>query len=129
MQDGKKKKKMASGKASDIDFQKVKKLLKDNGAFEVQLNYQKLSSKQYTAIHIASLGEESQKIEERLFKEHVGAVKVENQKLAGDSGVALSKELLSILKQAKKENETKTDYEKRIVLDAAKTLDLQEAFS
>ncbi|MGA2790846.1 MAG: metallophosphoesterase [Candidatus Bathyarchaeia archaeon] len=120
---------MATGKSADIDFQKVKKLLKENGAIEVQLNYQKLTSKQYAAIHVASLGEESQKIEERLFKEHVGTVKVENQKLKGETGVALSKELLSILKQAMKENETKKDYEKRIVSDAAKTLGLQEAIS
>ena len=80
-------------------------------------------------IRVANLGEEVQKIEERLFKEHIGTVKVENQKLKGDAGVALSKELLPILKQAKKENETNASYENRIVADAAKTLGLQEGFS
>jgi exonuclease SbcD len=120
---------MASGKPADIDFQTIKKILKDNGAIEVQLNYQKLTSKQYASIHIASLGEEAQKIEERLFKEHIGTVKVENQKLKGDAGVALSKELLPVLKQAKKENETKAGYENRVIADAVKTLGLQEAFN
>jgi exonuclease SbcD len=120
---------MAGGKSADLDFQAIKKILKENGAIEVQLNYQKLTSKQYASIHVASLGEEAQKIEERLFKEHIGTVKVDSQKLKGDAGVALSKELLPVLKQAKKENETKAGYENRVVADAAKTLGLQEAFS
>ena len=120
---------MASGKTADIDFQKIKRLLKENGAIEAQLNYQKLTSKQYSSIHIASLGEEAQKIEERLFREHIGTVKVENQKLRGDAGVTLSKGLLPILKQAKKENETRASYENRIVADAAQIFGLKEAFS
>ena len=40
---------MAGGKTSDIDFQKFKKILKDNGAIEVQLNNQKLRPKQYAS--------------------------------------------------------------------------------
>ena len=119
---------MSGGKTADIDFQQIKKLLKDQGAIEIQLNYQKLTSKQYAAIHIASAGEETHKIEERLFKEHIGTVKVENPKLKSDAGIALSKELLSVLKQPKKENETKGSYESRVIADATKTLGLQEDF-
>ncbi len=119
---------MSGGKTADIDFQRIKKLSKDNGAIEIQLNYRKLNSKQYEAIHVTSLGEEVHKIEERLFKEHIGTVKVENQKLKGDAGVALSKEILPILKQTKKENETKGSYENRVIADATETLGLQEAF-
>ncbi len=119
---------MSGGKTADIDFQQIKKLLKDEGAIEIQLNYQKLTSKQYAAIHIASAGEEAHKIEERLFKEHIGTVKVEDPKLKSDAGIALSKEILSILKQAKKENETKGGYESRVIANATTTLGLQEAF-
>jgi exonuclease SbcD len=119
---------MSSGRTADIDFQHIKKLLKDHGAVEIQLNYQKLTSKQYAAIHIASAGEEVHKIEDRLFKEHIGTVKVENPKLKSDAGVTLSKEVLAVLRQTRKENETKGSYEGRVVGDATKTLDLQEAF-
>lgn len=119
---------MSGGKTADIDFQQIKKLLKDEGAIEIQLNYHKLTSKQYVAIHIASAGEEAQKIEERLFKEHIGTVKVEDLKLKSDAGIALSKEILSILKQARKENETKGSYESRVIANATTTLGLQEAF-
>ena len=119
---------MSGGKTVDIDFQQIKKLLKDEGAIEIQLNYHKLTSKQYAAIHITSAGEEAHKIEERLFKEHIGTVKVEDPKLKNDAGIALSKEILSNLKQAKKENETKGSYESRVIADATNILGLQEAF-
>jgi hypothetical protein len=119
---------MSGGKTADVDFQQIKKLLKDEGAIEIQLNYHKLTSKQYAAIHITSAGEEAHKIEERLFKEHIGTVKVEDPKLKNDAGIALSKEILSNLKQAKKENETKGSYESRVIADATNILGLQEAF-
>lgn len=119
---------MSGGKTSDIDFQRIKKLLKDNGALETQLNYQRLTSKEYAAVRVAGLGEEVHKIEERLFKENIGTVRVSNPKLKSESGIKISRELLNVLKQAKKENETKGSYETRIATDATKTLGLQEAF-
>ncbi len=120
---------MSGGKTSEIDFQRVRKMLRDSGALEVLLNYQKLASKEYSAVRVASMGEEVHRIEERLFRENIGTVRVSNPKLKGDSGVRISRDLLSVLKQAKKENETKGSHETRMTGAAAEMLDLKEALA
>ena len=120
---------MAGGKTSEIDFQRVRRTLRENGALEVLLNYQRLISKEYSAVRVAGMGEEVHKIEERLFKENIGTVRVSNPKLKGDSGVRISRDLLAALKQAKKENETKGSHETRIISAAVDTLGLKEALS
>jgi len=120
---------MSAGKTSQVDFQRIRKAFKDNGALEVLLNYYKLTSREYSAIRVATIGEEVHKIEERLFKENIGTITVTNSKLKGDAGVRLSQELLKILKQSKKENETKGTYETRVGDAAVETLNLKEALT
>jgi hypothetical protein len=120
---------MSAGKTSEIDFQRIKKTLKDNGALEVLLNYQRLTSKEYSAIRVASMGEEVCKIEERLFKENIGTVRVSNPMLKGDRGVLVSRNLLGVLKQAKRDNETKASYETRITEAAVDALGLKDLMS
>jgi exonuclease SbcD len=117
---------MSGGKTADIDFQHIRRIIKDRGALEVFLNYQKLSSKEYAAIKVA--GEDVHEIEDRLFKENIGKVKVSDPKLKGESGIKLSRELLNVLKEAKKENEAKSIYESRIISEAVDTLRIKEAF-
>lgn len=116
---------MSGGKTSDVDFQHLKTILRDNGALEVLPNYQKLTSKEYSQIKVS--GQDISGIEERLFRENIGTVKVSNVKLKGESGVKLSRELLSVLREGRKENESKSVYEPRIVQRAIEVLDLKEA--
>ena len=118
---------MSAGKTSDVDFQRIRRAFKENGAIEALLNYYKLTSREYAAIRVATIGEEVHKIEERLFKENIGTVSVTSPKLKGDPGVKLSQELLKVLRQSKKENETKGSYETRVSDSAIETLDLKEA--
>ena len=120
---------MSGGKTSEIDFQRIRKTLKENSALEVLLNYQRLTSREYSAIRVAGIGEEVPRIEERLFRENIGTVKVSNPKLKGDSGVQVSRDLLAVLKQAKKDNETKGSHETRIINASAETMGLTEALS
>ena len=120
---------ISGGRTSEIDFQKIRKMLRDGGALEVLINHQRLTSKEYNAIRVAGMGEEVQKIEERLFKENIGNVKISNPKLKGSSGVQTSQELLSVFKQTKKENETKGSHESRIVGAAVEALGLKERLS
>ena len=48
-------------------------------------------------------------------------------KLKGESGIKLSRELLSVLREGRNENESKNVYEPRIVQRAIDVLDLREA--
>ena len=117
---------MSGGKTSDIDFQQLKKMLKDDGALEVLLNYQQLSSKEYTAIRVA--GEDIKDIEDALFKENIGTIRVSNPKLKGQQGIKLSHEVLGIWKQLKAENEAKGPYDQRMVIETVAAMGIEEDF-
>jgi hypothetical protein len=114
---------MSGGKISDIDFQKARNILRSNGAMEVMINYQQLTSTDYSAIKVGE--EEIGEIEARLFKENLGTLKLTETRLKGESGVALSRTLLAILKQEKKINESKNNYENRIISDAIDGLNIK----
>ncbi len=116
---------MSGGKTADVDFQHLKSILRENGALEVLPNYQKLTSKEYSQIKVS--GEDIRGIEERLFRENIGTVKVSNMKLKGESGVKLSKELLTVMREGRNENEPKNVYEPRIAQQAIEVLGLKEA--
>ena len=117
---------MSGGKTSDIDFQRLKRILQDNGAAEVLLNYQQLTSKEYTAIKVA--GEDVDDIEDSLFRENVGTVRVSNPKLKGQSGIDLSHQILKVWKQARPDNEPKNTYDERITSESIETLGMGEYF-
>ena len=117
---------MSTGKTSDVDFQQLKTILKDNGALEVLPNQHKFRSKEYEAVKVA--GENIHEIEETLFRENIGAVKVANQRLKGQPGIKLSRQVLDVLKQPKFENETKITYEGRITTDTIQTLKIEDQF-
>ena len=118
---------MSAGKTSDIDFQQLKKTLKERGAIEVLPNYHRLTSKEYSAIKVA--GQDVREIEDTLFKENIGTIKVSNQKLKGASGIKLSRDVFDVLKQPKIENETKTTYDGRIATETIEALDIDEEFA
>jgi hypothetical protein len=120
---------MSAGKTSEVDFQRIRRVFKENGALEVLLNYYKLTSREYAAIRVATTGEEVHKIEERLFRENIGTTSVTSPTLKDDSGARLAQELLRVLRQSKKENETKGSYETRITDAAIETLSLKEALA
>jgi DNA repair protein SbcD/Mre11 len=117
---------MSGGKTSDVDFQQFKRLLKENGALEVLPNYHKLTSKEYTSIKVA--GEDIHEIEERLFKENLGTVRVSDPKLKGEPGIKLSLDVLRVLTQGKPEGEAKASYEGRIATETIDALGIKEAF-
>jgi exonuclease SbcD len=103
---------LAGGKTSEISSSEIRDLLKDNGALEVIINRYGLTSKEYAAVKVA--GEDSSAIEARLLRENIGAIKVSIEELKTDRGAKLAEDLLKILRQGQKVNETKKDYEERV---------------
>jgi hypothetical protein len=116
---------LAGGKTADIDFPSLRNLLSESGATSVHLNRFGLTSKEYAAIKVR--GEDRSVIEERLFKENIGTVKVSIPALQNTSGVALSLDLFKSLKTGKGATETKTDYEQRLRDEGIDILSLSEA--
>jgi DNA repair exonuclease SbcCD nuclease subunit len=103
---------LAGGKTSEISSSEIRDLLKDNGALDVIINRYGLTSREYAAVKVA--GEDSSAIEARLLRENIGAVKVSVEELKADRGAKLAEDLLRILRQGQKVNETKKDYEERV---------------
>jgi DNA repair exonuclease SbcCD nuclease subunit len=104
---------LASGRTSDIDFQRIKRRLDEAGARHVLLNYHLLTSKEYLERFVEA--QDSKEIESKLFAENIQHMIAKDKHLTGSAGIDLSKALLDSLRQERKENETKGDYETRIV--------------
>jgi ABC-type enterochelin transport system ATPase subunit len=96
--------------------------LTGNGALDVIVNRYGLSSKDYAAVTVK--GEDVAAVESRLLRENIGAVKVSVEELKGDKGAKLAEELLKVLRQEQRVNETKKDYEERVQKHALASLGL-----
>jgi hypothetical protein len=113
---------LSGGKTSEVSSSEIRDLLKDNGALDVIVNRYGLSSKDYTAVTV--MGEDIPAVESRLLRENIGAVKVSVEELKADMGAKLAVELLKILRQGQRVNETKKDYEERVQKHAWASLGL-----
>jgi hypothetical protein len=72
------------------------------------------------------MGEDIPTIENRLLRENIGAVKVSIEDLKGDKGAKLAQDLLRVLRQEQKLNETKKDYVERVQKHATNALGLED---
>jgi DNA repair protein SbcD/Mre11 len=113
---------LSGGKTSDISSGEIRDLMKENGALDVIINRYGLTSKDYASVKV--VGEDVPAIENRLLRENIGAVKVSIEELKTDKGAKLAQELLKVLRQEQKLNETKKDYMERIQKHALNTLGL-----
>jgi exonuclease SbcD len=113
---------LSGGKTSDISSSEIRDLLKENGALDVIINRYGLTSKDYSSVR--AMGEDVPSIENRLLRENIGAVKVSIEELKADKGAKLAQDLLKVLRQEQKLNETKKDYVERIQKHALNTLGL-----
>jgi len=114
---------LSGGRTSDLDFQQIRADLIGRGALHVYINRHALRSKQYSALPVVA--EEVSAIESRLFKENLGAVKVRQTHLR-EGGDAVAIELLRLLRQSSKVNESKKDYQTRMIRGAIEILKLTE---
>ena len=113
---------LSGGKTSDISSSEIRDLLKENGALDVIINRYGLTSKDYASVR--AIGEDVPAIENRLLRENIGAVKVSIEELKADKGAKLAQDLLKVLRQEQKLNETKKDYVERVQKHALNTLGL-----
>jgi exonuclease SbcD len=115
---------LADGKTSDIDFFAIRKRLILSGPLVVLSNYSHLSSRELTRevgppkpVHVT---------ERELFEREIVHVRSEEPKLRGEQGVTLALNLLRTLKEAKKENENKGEFEDRTSRAGFDALGLKE---
>jgi len=115
---------LSGGKTSEISSSEIRELLIENGALDVIINRYGLTSKDYVSVKV--MGEDIPTIEDRLLRENIGAVKVSIEDLKGDKGAKLAQDLLRVLRQEQKLNETKKDYVERVQKHATNALGLED---
>lgn len=117
---------MTAGRTSDIDFIEIRRILKERGAVETLLNYNKLSSKEYAVQ--SPVSDNPAQIEEKLFRERIATTKFQQKRLVGEQGVTTSKAVLRVLRDARKDDEVKDDYDSRLLRGVVNALDADEVF-
>jgi exonuclease SbcD len=115
---------MSGGRVSDIDFTGIRRELRQRGALYVVVGYGQLTSKE--EMQTPAVGKSKAETELEFFRAGIDRVKVSEDRLKGDAGVKTSLELLRVLKQPRKENETKSDYERRMFEAGRSILGLKE---
>ena len=115
---------LAGGRVADVDFAGLKGMLVGRGALHVYLNRYSLTSKESSASLV--VGADVGAIERKLFESEISKVKVSATPLSGATGASTAQELLRVLRQPAKTNESKKDYRHRVVNDGADTLQLSD---
>jgi DNA repair exonuclease SbcCD nuclease subunit len=116
---------LREGKTSDVGFQWIRRRFAEAGPLILLPNYSKLSSKELAAppppprgLHV---------VERELFERGISSVRTEEPGLKGEKGVAVAVELLRTLKEPKKENENRADFEERTARAGLGLLGLEES--
>ncbi|WEU40350.1 MAG: DNA repair exonuclease [Candidatus Odinarchaeum yellowstonii] len=115
---------LASGKTADVDFTSIRRIIMERGALHARINRYGLTSKEYTSIKVK--GSDVKEVEEKIFEENLRTVKLSNQKLTSTEGVKLALNLLKVLRDPPKVNESKDDYLNRIRSQALNVLGVSE---
>jgi DNA repair exonuclease SbcCD nuclease subunit len=102
---------LAQGKTSDIDFYAIRKRLLSSRPLIVLTNYSHLTSKELA--RETGPPRPAHVTEREAFERGIINVTTNEVKLRGERGVATSIDLLRALKEGKKENENKREFEER----------------
>jgi len=114
---------LKSGKTSDLNF---KKIIENSDAYIVLKNTAKLKTKEFE--EIISTEDSVEDVENKIIKEHLGKVKLEDFGISNDEE-KLMNELVVNLSKEKNEGEKVIDFESRVVKDMLKIFKVEDAFS
>ncbi len=111
---------LSTGKPSDIKFKEL--FLRLDDAYFVMKNTSKLKAKVFEELKIEEGSVEE--IEQKLLKEHSAQATL-TEETAVENQEKLTEQLMQVLDKEKAEGEKNADFEKRIVSEAAKVLNLR----
>jgi hypothetical protein len=114
---------LAEGKTSDIDFNMIRRRLFASNPLSVLSSYSRLASREMPK----GLPPKPVRATEReVFESRITSVNVDEPRLRGKDGVSLAVSLLGALKEGRKENENKGDFEERVSKSGLSVLGLEE---
>ena len=114
---------LKSGHPSEINLRGISNSLKEKGAKTVKRNIRKLSTKEYIDVTVEPSSSRKE-LENKLIKECVD--KYELEEFSVDEKTNLTKDLLHILSEEKREGEKNRDYNNRIFEEAITALGIKK---
>jgi hypothetical protein len=116
---------LGEGKTSDVGFQWIRKRFAAAGPLILMPNFTKLTSRELAAPPGPPQGLHA--LERDYFEKGIAAVKTDEPSLKGEKGVAVAVDLLRALKEPKKENENRAEFEDRTSATGLGILGLEDA--
>jgi DNA repair exonuclease SbcCD nuclease subunit len=115
---------LGEGKTSDVNFQTIRKRLSASNPLVMLLNQSHFNSREMVAVQTLPKG--PRLVEREAFERNISAVKSEVAELRGEKGVSMAVGLLKTLREARKENEGKSEFEERTTRNGLSVLGLEE---
>ena len=112
---------LLSGRPSDINYKEIFEKLYNKSAYFVMKNTNKLETKEFEEIKVETGAIDD--IEEKMIKEHLGQIKVNN--LTPEKEETLTKDLMKMLSSEKQEGETNATFESRLKSDIKDIIDIE----
>jgi DNA repair exonuclease SbcCD nuclease subunit len=114
---------LAEGKTSDIDFNMVRRRLLASNPLSVLSSYSRLVSREMPK----GLPPKPVRATEReVFESRISSVTIDEPRLRGEHGINLAVSLLGALKEGRKENENRGEFEERVSKSGLAVLGLEE---
>ena len=117
---------LSQGRTSDIDFGAIRKQVLAQRPISLLLSSSQLTSREQTTVEGTKPISPSL-TEKETFEQRISAVKSPEPRLRGERGVQLSLSLLKALKDERRENELKPDYQSRIEKAGVDILELEKS--
>jgi len=114
---------LAEGKTSDIDFNMIRRRLFASNPTSVLSSYSRLVSREMPK---GLPPKPARATEREIFESRISSVNVDEPRLRGEQGVSLAVSLLGSLKEGRKENENKGEFEERVSKSGLAVLGLEE---
>ena len=116
---------LGSGRPSDINFRELISAFIAKGAKVVKKTTSKLSTKEYEEIKVTATSRDD--LEDKLINEHAGQHQLGN--LSKKTQAELTKNLMTVLAEEKKTDETNKDYNDRIRNHVISVLGIREEWA
>ncbi len=109
---------LEQGKPSDVSFKEIYNIMNQKGNYYVMRNTNKLKSKEFEEIKTET--GTTEEIEEKIIKEHLGQIKVDN--VDNKKKKKITKKLMEVFSLEKQEGEKVYEFEERLKKEVSKVL-------
>ncbi len=109
---------LSSGKTSEINRRRIIENARRYGVAGINININSLRSREYGNVEVVE--DNVRDVEKKVFEKFMENWRTREEMLNGESGINMAISLLDVLRNAKNDDETKNDFEERILGESKK---------